>query len=101
MVYGYHLRLLHELRFKGYFPLGKRLKIPYFLLHSIRDMMQRVREIKYQRLAHHGLIKLIFGDALNILNILVPWSTFIDINREAFIGTQAINLGQTPSSSLG
>lgn len=38
VVYGYHFRLLHELRFKGDLKLYQRLNIPYFLLHSIRDM---------------------------------------------------------------
>lgn len=32
VVYGYHFRLLHELRFQASLPLAQRLNVPYFLL---------------------------------------------------------------------
>ena len=87
VVYGYHFRLLHELRFKEDLPLDQSLNIPYFLMHSIRDMIHRIKEGKHQHLAHHGLIKIIVEDALNKLKSPIPWSNFIDVDREDLIGT--------------
>lgn len=81
MVYGYHFRLLHELSFQVEFPLDQRLNVPYFLLQSIRDMSRKVREGKHQHLSHHGLIKLIVGDASKKIRILFLCSKFIDIDR--------------------
>ena len=73
------------------------MSIPHFLLNSITDMRKKVRERKYQYLAHHGLIKLIVSDSLSRLNLPMSWSSFIDMDREAFIATQT---GQTSTSSL-
>ena len=97
LVYGYHFILLNELRFQGELPLEQRLSIPHFLLNSINDMSHKVRQRKYHHLAHHGLIKLIMNDALRRLNLPVSWSSFIDMDREAFIATQT---GKTSASSL-
>ena len=88
VVYGYHFRLLNDLRFQGEIPLEKRLSIPHFLLNSITDMRNKVRQRKYQHLAHHGIIKLIVNDYLKGLNLPISWSSFIDMDREAFIATQ-------------
>jgi len=71
VVYAYHFRLLYERRFKANFPLSQRLNVPYFLLQSIKEMSQKVREGKQQHLGCHGLIKLIVVDALNNLRIPV------------------------------
>lgn len=87
VVYGYHFRLLYELRFQAEFPLAQTLSLPYILLQSIRDMIQKVREDKHQHLGHHGLIKLIVVDALNKLRIPILLSKFIDMDRETFIDT--------------
>lgn len=87
MVYENDFRLLNELRFQGELPLGHRLSVPHFLLNSITDMSHKVRQRKYQHLAHHGLIKLIVNDALRRRNLPVSWSSFIDMDREAFIAT--------------
>jgi len=48
VVYGYHFRLLHELRFGGETPPHNRLIVPYFLLKSIIDMSIKVQEGKNQ-----------------------------------------------------
>ena len=97
VVYGYHFRLLNELRFQGELALEHKLSVPHFLLNSITDMSHKVRQIKYHHLAHHGLIKLILNDPLRMLNVHVSWSYFIDMDREAFIATQT---GKTSTSSL-
>lgn len=57
VVYGYHFMLFHELRYQKKIPLEQRFNVPYFLLQSIKDMSQKVREGKHQHLAYHGLIK--------------------------------------------
>jgi len=67
VVYAYHFRLLHELRFQAELPLSQRLSVSYFLLQSIRDMSQKVREGKHQYLGHPVLIKLVVVDALRKL----------------------------------
>jgi len=87
VVYAYHFRLLHELKFQVEFPLAQRIVVPYIFLQSIRDMSQKVREGKHQHLGHHGLIKMIVVDALSKLIIPVLWSKFIDMDREASIDT--------------
>jgi len=63
VVYGYHFRLLQELRFGENKPPQNRLNISYFLLKSMIDMTIKLQEGKHQQLAHHGLIKLILEDA--------------------------------------
>ena len=98
VVYGYHFRLLNELRFQGELPLEQRLSVPHFLPNSITDMSHKVRQRKYQLLTYHGLIKLIVNDALRRLNLLVSWYSFIDMDREAFIATQ---IGQISIYILG
>lgn len=44
VVYGYHFRLLRELRFGVYTPPQNRLRISYFLLQSIIGMSIKVQE---------------------------------------------------------
>ena len=96
MVYGYHFRFLNELRFQGQLPLEQRLSVPNFLLNFIIDMSHKVRQRKYQHLAHHGLIKLIVNDDLRRFNLPVSQSYFIDMDRETFIATQT---GKTSACS--
>ena len=38
VVYGYQLKLPHELSFKDDLPINQRLNVPYFILHSIIGM---------------------------------------------------------------
>lgn len=66
-------------------------------MKSITDMSNKVRQIKYQHLAHNGLIKVTMNDALRRFKLPVYWFYFIDMDREAFIATQT---GKTTSSSL-
>lgn len=79
VVYGYHFRLLHELRFGENTPPHNQLSIPYFLLQFMIDMRINVQEGKHQQLAHHRLIKLILEDALHNLRIPIAWTTFVDM----------------------
>lgn len=45
--------------------------MPYFLLKSIIDMNEKVKEGNHQQLTHHGVIKLIVEDVLSQLRIHV------------------------------
>ena len=58
-----------------------------------------MRKGKHQHIAHHGLIKLIVMDALIHLRKLVLLTNFVDMEREIFIETQAITLGEIAASS--
>lgn len=82
VVYSYHFRLLHELSFKEDLPFYQILNVPDYIMHSIMEMSQKVREGKNQHLAHHCLIKLIVVDALNHLRILVLWNKVVDMGRD-------------------
>ena len=82
MVYGYHFRLLEELRFGAETPPHHRLNIPYFLLQSLIDISIKVKEGNHQQLAHHGLIRIIIEDALHNLIIAIQWSIFRDMQTE-------------------
>jgi len=63
-------------------------------------MSHNVREGKKQQLTHHDLIKIIVDDALSKSRVLVLWSTFRDMDREAFLETQVLALGGNPTSSV-
>ena len=67
VVYGYHVRILEELRFGAETPPHQRLNIPYFLLQSLIDSSIKLKEGNSQQLAHHGLIRILIEDALQNL----------------------------------
>ena len=79
VVYGYHFRILQELRFGADTPPQNKLSIPYFLLQSTIDMSIKVQEGNHQKLAHHGLIRLIIEDALQNLRLPITWATLRDM----------------------
>ena len=58
IVYGYHFRLLSELRHGMDLPPKQKLSIPYFLLQSLIECGTKLKEGTSDQLAHHGLIKL-------------------------------------------
>jgi len=64
-------------------------------------MSHKLREGKHPHISHHGLIKLIFMDALSHLRNLVLLTDFVDMDREIFIQTQAITHEETSASSIG
>lgn len=102
ILYSYHVMLLCELRFQIELPIPQRLSVPHFLLQSIIEISQKVREGKHQHISHHGLIKCIVIDALNHLKNLVLWTYFVYVDRQVFIKTQTLISTQheeTPTSS--
>jgi len=44
VVYGYQLKLLHELRSRDTVPINQRLSVPYFISQSIIDMSEKVKQ---------------------------------------------------------
>lgn len=69
IVYGYHFRLLSELRHRMDLPPEQKLSIPYFLLQSLIECGTKLKEGTPDQLAHHGLIKLLVEDALHTYTI--------------------------------
>jgi len=59
IIYGYHFRLLHELRYGMDLPLARKLNLPYFLLQSLIECGTKLNAGVLDQLAHHGLIKLL------------------------------------------
>ena len=62
--------MLEELRFGVETPVHQRLKIPYFLMQSLREPKNKVKEGNSQQLIHHGLIRILIEDALENLRVL-------------------------------
>ena len=87
VVYGYHFRILEELRFGIETPVHQRLNIPYFLMQSLIDSSNKVKEWNSKQLAHHGLIRILIEDALQNLRIPMAWSIFRDLPAEDDIKT--------------
>lgn len=54
IAYGYHFRILHELRYGMDTPTPQKLNIPYFLLQSLIDSNIMFKAGSPDQLAHHG-----------------------------------------------
>lgn len=97
IIYGYHFRLLCELRHGIDLPLAKKLSIPYFLLQSLIECGKKLNKGVPDQLAHHGLIKLLVEDALHTYTVPISWETIRNMSREDNIRTLVENI--TPSKS--
>jgi len=85
ITYGYHFRLLTELRHRSDLPVEKKLSIPYFLLQSLIECATKLKEgIPYQ-VAHHGLIKLLVEDALHSYKVPLTWEAFRNLTKDGDI----------------
>lgn len=69
IVYGYHFRLLHELRYGMDLHAARKLSLPYFILHSLIECGNKLNAGFPDQLAHHGIIKLLVEDALHTYTI--------------------------------
>lgn len=104
IVYAYQFRLLYEIKLQTNLPIPSKLNVPHFLFQSIIEMNQRVREWNKRHISRDGLINLIVMNFLIHLSSLVLSVDFLDMDREAFIETQALILTQqeeTPKYSVG
>ena len=69
IIYGYHFRLLHELRYGMDLPPVRKLSIPYFLLKYLIECSTKLNAGVLDQLAHHGLIKLLVEVSLHTYTI--------------------------------
>lgn len=97
IVYGYHFRLLYELRYGMDLPASRKLSLPYFLLQSLIDCGTKLNAGVPDQLAHHGLIKLLVEDAIHTYTIPIAWEIFRNMTREDDIKDLIDDL--SPSSS--
>lgn len=81
-MYGYHFRLLMELRHHMDLPSKQKLNMPYFLLQSMIEYATKLREGTLDQLAHHGLIKLLMEDALHTYTIPLSWEIFRNMSKD-------------------
>ena len=89
--------MLEELRFGAETPVHQRLSIPYFLMQSLIDSSYKVKEGNSQQLAHHGLIKILFEDAIQNLKILITWPVFKDLLADEDIKTLTYDVSPSVS----
>jgi len=76
IIYGYHFRLLNELRHGMDLPPEEKLSIPYFLLQSLSECGTKLNEGTLDQLAHHGIIKLLVENALHTYTVPLSWEIF-------------------------
>lgn len=89
--------MLEELRFWVETPVHQRLSIPYFLMQSLIDSSNKVKEGNSQKLSHHGLIRILIEDALQNLRIPITWSVFRDLPVEDDIKTLTYDVSPSVS----
>lgn len=82
IVYGYHFRLLHEIRYGMDLPESRKLSLPYFLLQILTECGTKLNVGVPDQLDHHGLIKFLVEDALHTYTIPIAWETFRNMTRE-------------------
>jgi len=99
IVYGYHFKLLHELRYGMDTPTPQKLSIPYFLLQSLIDSSIKLKARGPDQLAHHGLIKLLVEEVLHNFTIPIAREIFRNMTREDDI--KALTYDHSPSESEG
>ena len=75
IIYGYHFRLLHQLRYGMDLPAIRKLSLPYFLLQSLIECSTKLNAGIPDQLAHHGLIKLLVEDTLHTYTIPIASET--------------------------
>lgn len=84
-MYGYHFRLLTELRHHIDLPVENKLSIPYFLLQSLIECATKLKEGIPDQVAHHRLIKLLVEDALHSYKVPLSWEAFRNLTRDGDI----------------
>lgn len=97
IIYGYHFRLLTELRHHMDLPSEQKLSIPYFLLQSMTECATKLREGTPDQLAHHGLIKLLVEDALHTFTVPLSWEIFRNMSKDDDIRVLAEELTSSNS----
>ena len=101
IVYGYHFKLLSELRHGMDLPPEKKLSIPYFLLQSLIECGTKLKEGTPDQLAHHGLIKILVEDDLHTYTVPLSWEIFRNMSRDDDIRILAEELTSSSSEESG
>ena len=99
VVYGYHFRILEELRFGLETPVHQRLNIPSSLMQSLIDFSNKVKEGNSQQLAHRGFIRILIENSLQNLRICIKWSVFRDLLVEDDIKILTYNVSPSVSEA--
>jgi len=89
IIYGYHFRLLHELRYGIDLHASRKLSLPYFLLESLIECGTKLNAGVPDQLVHHGLTPHIHHP--------YSWEIFKNMTREDDIKTLTDDL--SPSGS--
>lgn len=97
IVYGYHFRLLTELRHQMDLPAENKLSIPYFLPQSMIECATKLREGTPDQVAHHELIKLLVEDALHTYKVPLSWEAFRNLTKDGDIKMLTEELGSSSS----
>ena len=97
IVYGYHFRLLMELRHQMDLPVENKLSLPYFLLQSLIECATKLKEGTPDQVAHHGLIKLLVEDALHTYRVPLSWEAFRNLTKDGDINMMTKELGSSSS----
>lgn len=82
IIYGYHFKVLHELRYGMDLPTSRKLSLPYFLLQSLGECSTKLNAGILDQLAHHGLIKFLVEDAFHTYTIPIVWEIFKNMTKE-------------------
>lgn len=101
IIYGYHFRLLHELRYGMDLPPVRKPSLPYFLLQSLIECSTKLNVGVPDQLAHHGLIKLLLEDALHTYTIPIAWEIFKNMSSEDNIKTLTGDINPSGSEEEG
>ena len=97
IVYGYHFRILQELRYHMDTPAPQKLSIPYFLPQSLIDSSTKVQAGNLEQLAHHGLIKILVEESLYTFTLPIAWEVFENMIAEDDI--KALTYDVSPTGS--
>ena len=63
----------------------KKLNIPYFLLHYLIESSIKVQAGNSEKLAHHGLIKILVEEALHTFTLPIAWEIFRNMTTKDYI----------------
>jgi hypothetical protein len=96
VIYAYHFILLHQLRHLFHQNPEENLRIPYFLLQSLREMSEKVQKGKKDALAHHGLINIIVCEALGKYECQSVMGIFMDMDKVGLLRVTIVHSGINP-----
>ena len=86
IVYGYHFRLLTELRHQSDLPVENRSSASLISCYSLSlNVLRKLKEGIPDQVAHHGLIKLLVEYALHSYKVPLAWEAFRNLTKDGDI----------------